>query len=256
MRLRRWATPALAAAVGLSGCAGGSLPAAVNASPTPSPSPSPAALPASPPAVDADATAPITIGENTPAAQALLRAARRTAAAGSFQVALSAGAQGQGPGQQLVLSGTALSASPTRYRVSLEITIAGQDARSEAIGWDGRYWTRPAGGAWKAQSVPPGNPRGYLVNLRGASRVVDAGPDQHGGVTQERFTAHLDLSASGVTPVPGTTARSGDLTVWVGPGGYLDAEHILLYDAAGARAGELGIEISAIGQPQDVEPPA
>jgi hypothetical protein len=234
--------------VGLAGCGAGDV--APAAAPTGSPAPTLAAAAPDP------ATAPLTIGEGTPAALALLAAARRTAAAGSFQVSVTAQAHGSGPGQSLTLSGVALSASPSRYRLSFDLNLDNRPSHSEAIGYDGRFWSRDADGAWIVQPAPRSNPRGYLTQLSGATQVVDAGPEVRGAATEERFTAHLDVTAAGSQPVAGATARSGELTAWVSPAGYLDAEHVLLYDGGGTQVGDLTIGLSAFGQPFTVEPPA
>lgn len=201
---------------------------------------------------------PLSIGETSPAALALLNAARKASEAGSFRVRVSASVQGTGPGQVIEVEGTGASESAARYQMHLSVRVAGKLAQSDALGYDGRLWTRRESGAWKPLASPRGgaDPRSYLGFLRGATRVTDGGPDNHAGVDGERYTAELDLAAAGGAVPSGGKATSASLVSYVDRQGRLFAEVVMLQDASGGPAGTVEVVMSDFGARLTVVPPA
>ena len=169
---------------------------AANAGPNPSPSPSPVTFgPSAVSAIPAPPTEPLQVTDASPAAQAVLAAARRTADSGSFRFRLEAHFSGGTTGQEASIVASGESESATRSHVTTSVTLPQHAANSESITYDGVTYTRSGQEAWTraAGDKRPAGPRSYLGYLSKSSGFADAGPGDRNGLATEKYTAILEV---------------------------------------------------------------
>ncbi|MGI8609681.1 MAG: hypothetical protein ACR2MY_10720 [Candidatus Dormibacteria bacterium] len=192
---------------------------------------------------------PLEIKDASPAAQAVLAAARKTAESGSFRFRLNAEFSGATNGQKAAIVSSGDSESATRSRVLTSVTLPQHYATTETVTYDGVTVTRSGQEAWKpVANAPPSGPQAYLGYLSKSTGFADAGPGDRNGLTTEKYTASLAAGA-------GDAASPAAIVMYVDQAsGRLVAEDI------DPRSGALGsgliqIDFSDFGAAIKVSPP-
>jgi len=222
--------------VGVAACNTGEP--AASAGPSPSSSPvtfGPPALSAIP----APPTEPLQVTDASPAAQAVLSAARKTIDSGSFRFRLEAHFAGATSGQEASIVASGESESATRSHVTTDVTLPQHAASSESITYDGVTYTRSGQEAWSRTSTDkqPAGPRSYLGYLSKSSGFADAGPGDRNGLATEKYTANLEVTPASPAAGTGTSTASSTAAIVL----YVDkASGRLVAEDIDPRAGTLG----------------
>lgn len=193
-RVASWLASA-ATAVLLTACESGAPAADANPTPTAA-SPSVAVVgPAAPlSSIAAPPTEPLQVTDASPAARAVLAAARKTAESGSFRFRLDAQFAGATSGQKATIVSIGESESASRSHALTSVSLPQHNAASETITYDGVTYTRSGQEPWKraAPDAPSTGPRGYLAYLSKSTGFADAGPGDRNGLAAEKYTATLE----------------------------------------------------------------
>ena len=218
-------------------------------------SPSPAADAGAAQALVQPPKAPLTAGESSPAATALIAAATRTAEAGSLRLHLTGSIKDPRSGRNLAIDGTGEAESTARSHVLTSFAVSGRTVATEAVTYDGQTWTRSQGGTWHkvAAATASADPRGYLSYLSGVTGVADLGLGQHNGAEARHYSAAAVLrkgatpSAAPAGPLASPVTRGTTIEAWVDPGsGRLTALAVIIPDT-GQGGGALSIDFSDFG---------
>lgn len=173
------------------------------------------------------------------ARQALSDATDRTHGGPAFRLTIHT--VGTASSGAATLDGVGLVETPQRYTLKLTIRRGSQQLVTEALGYDGRTWTRTDEGTWQSGDGTTAlqDTSSFATYARTATGVQDDGPMIHAMVPCEQFSGQIS-AAPGSSP--------GQLKAWVSrSSGYLVGEEVTASDLIGGVNGTVSIELSDYG---------